>query len=208
MSLFIEPKLSTLKDLKEWLTKIHEKYYIELKKASELPNAFWESYSSFCNTSGGWIILGVIEGNPQNEIRGVDNAEKAIVSLWDQLSNRNKVSFKNVDNSDVNVYDIDGKKVIIVHIKEAPEGMKPVYLNGKLENTWIRTGDGDRRATSEDLDLDSVITYKERVSKRYPKKNYIGMPSEDFLREIGACAIDRNTGELKIKKEHSFFLER
>lgn len=230
MAVFIEPQLSTLKDLKEWLINIREKYYIELKKASELPNAFWESYSSFCNTSGGWIVLGVIEGNTQNEIRGVANAEKALVSLWDQLSNRNKVSFKNVDNSDVNVYDIDGKKVIIVHVKEAPEGMKPVYLNGKLENSWIRTGDGDRRATSEelaallrnanpihdnlpadkftmdDLDLDSIITYKERVSKRYPKKKYIEMASEDFLKEIGACSIDRNTGEVRIKKGTVLFL--
>lgn len=108
--------------------------------------------------------------------------------------------------------------------------MKPVYLNGKLENSWIRTGDGDRRATSEelaallrnanpihdnlpadkftmdDLDLDSIITYKERVSKRYPKKKYIEMASEDFLKEIGACSIDRNTGEVRIKKGTVLFL--
>ncbi len=34
-------------DLKEWLLNIHEKYFVELKKANELPNSFWESYSSF-----------------------------------------------------------------------------------------------------------------------------------------------------------------
>ena len=81
---------------------LHEKYYIELKAASELPNAFWESYSSFCNTSGDWIILGVHEAYPQNEIVGVGNPEKTLTSLWDQLSNSNKVSYKNVDNQDVN----------------------------------------------------------------------------------------------------------
>ncbi|MBR3188298.1 MAG: hypothetical protein IKF59_09700 [Lachnospiraceae bacterium] len=36
-------------------------------------------------------------------------------------------------------------------MKEAADNQKPVYLNDKLENTWIRTGDGDRKATKEEL---------------------------------------------------------
>lgn len=220
----------SINDLKEWLINVHEKYYIELKKASELPNAFWESYSSFCNTSGGWIVLGVMEGHPYNEIVGVKNPEKAITSLWDQLSNSNKVSYRNVDNQDVNTYIIDGKTIIIVHVKEAAESMKPVYIGGKLENSWIRTGDGDRKVNREelsafmrnahpgqdslpadnfnmdDLDLDSVIAYKERVSKRFPKKRYMEMKNMEFLTEIGGCYKERSTGELKIKRGTLLFL--
>ena len=226
----IKPENLTITDLKEWLINVHEKYYIELKKASELPNTFWDSYSSFCNTSGGWIILGVIEGHPKNEIVGVANPEKTIISLWDQLSNTNKVSYRNIDNQDVNTYIIDGKTIIIVYVKEAAESMKPVFIGGKLENSWIRTGDGDRRVnrdelsafmrnaqpgqdnlpadnfTMEDLDLDSVITYKERVSKRFPKKKYIEMENSQFLTEIGACYKDRNTGVLKIRRGTLLFL--
>lgn len=71
-------KFSDIDSLKEWLENVHEKYYIELKKASELPKTLWESYSSFCNTSRGWIILGVIELKPKNEVVGVANVEKAI----------------------------------------------------------------------------------------------------------------------------------
>ncbi|RGT74969.1 RNA-binding domain-containing protein [Mediterraneibacter massiliensis] len=219
-----------IKDLKECLLKVHEKYYIELKRASELPNAFWESYSSFSNTSGGLIVLGVTEGSPENEITGVGNKEKILTSLWNQLSNPNKVSYKNIDNQDVHTYNIDGKDVIIVHVKEAAENMKPVFIGGKLENTWIRTGDGDRKVsreelsafirnaqpnqdslpaenfTMEDLDLDSVITYKERVSKRFPKMKYIEMENTEFLIKIGACYKERSTGELKIKKGTLLFL--
>lgn len=36
----ITPEKLTIEDLKEWLINVHEKYYIELKTASELPNAF------------------------------------------------------------------------------------------------------------------------------------------------------------------------
>ncbi|MEY8393038.1 RNA-binding domain-containing protein [Lachnospiraceae bacterium 45-W7] len=230
MKNIIELENLTIEDLKEWLINVHEKYYIELKKASELPNAFWESYSSFCNTSGGLIILGVVEGLSKNEILGVSNPQKTLTSLWDQLSNTNKVSYRNIDNQDVNTYIIDGKTVIIVYVKEAAESMKPVYINGKLENSWIRTGDGDRKAnrdelsafirnaqpgqdnlpadnfTIHDLDLDSVITYKERVSKRFPKKKYIEMEHLEFLTEIGACYKDRNTGQIKIRRGTLLFL--
>lgn len=226
----VPPEKRSIENLKEWLLTIHEKYYIELKKASELPNSFWESYSSFSNTSGGWIILGVQEGYPQNEIIGVNNPEKTITSLWDQLSNSNKVSYRNIENQDVNTYVIDGKTIIIIYVKEAAESMKPICIGGKLENSWIRTGDGDRKVTREelasfirnaqpnqdslpadhftfdDLDLDSVITFKERVNKRFPQSKYIEMENMEFLTEIGACYKDRNTGELKIKRGTLLFL--
>lgn len=220
----------TQEDFKAFIENVHEKYYVELKKASELPNAFWESYSSFSNTAGGWIVLGVEEGRPKNTIIGVGNPEKLLTSLWNQLSNKNKVSFRNVDNPDVSSYVFDGKTVIIVYVKEAPESMKPVYIGDKLENAWIRTGDGDRKITREelaaflrnaqpsqdtltatgytisDLDADSLITFKERVHKRYPKKKYLEMNNEDFLTEIGACIRDRATGVLSIKRGALLFL--
>ena len=60
------------KELESFLKNIHEKHFFELKKASELPSSFWESYSSFANTVGGWIILGVLEAKPQNVITGVE----------------------------------------------------------------------------------------------------------------------------------------
>lgn len=65
-----------------------------MKKAGELPAAFWESYSAFCNTSGGWILLGVIEGNPVNTIQGVGNISKTQINLWDMLSNPNKINYR------------------------------------------------------------------------------------------------------------------
>lgn len=49
----------------------------EVKKAqSEVPKSLWETVSSFSNTSGGWIVLGVSEKEKRFEITGVQNAEK------------------------------------------------------------------------------------------------------------------------------------
>ena len=225
------PIFSNTNELKEWLLNVHEKYFIELKKAQELPNAFWETYSSFCNTAGGIIVLGVAEGMPQTDIQGVGNVSKTLTSLWDQLSNKTKVSYRNISNEDVTEYKLEGNKtVILVNVKEAPEGMKPVYINDKLENTWIRTGDGDRKATKEeiaafmrnaqpsqddlvldtfginDLDQDSILSFKERVNKRYPKQKYLEMDNESFLIEIGGAVKDRITGDFKIKRGTLLFL--
>lgn len=217
-------------ELKNFLINIHEKYWVELKKSSDLPASFWETYSSFSNTSGGIIILGVEEGHPYNTIKGVNNPDKVLTDLWNNVSNPSKVNYRNIDNQDVRTYIIDGKSVIIVCMKEAPESMKPIYTAGKYENTWIRTGDGDRRATKEelaalmrnaqpgqdsldadgfsieDLDQNSVLSFKERVNLRFPKKRYLEMDNTEFLVEIGACVRVRATDELKIKRGTLLFL--
>ena len=224
------PTFASEKDLKNWLQTVHEKYFIELKKASDLPSSFWDTYSSFSNTAGGLIILGVEESRPRNNIIGVGNAEKIVTNLWNQLSNKNKVSFRNVENSDIVDYQLDEARIIIVSVKEAPENMKPVFINGKDDNTYIRTGDGDRKATREEInamyrnaqpnadslsaeqytldDLDplSVIEFKSKVNLRFPKNDYDSMSNADFLKEIGACYIDRYTNQYKIRKGTLLFL--
>ena len=63
-----------LKHIIENLQKQQESYNLEFKEAkSSLPNAFWETYSSFANTAGGYILLGIRE-NPW-EISGVKNSD-------------------------------------------------------------------------------------------------------------------------------------
>ncbi len=215
---------------REYLETLHEKYWIELKKANELPKSFWESYSAFANTKGGYIILGVNEGHPRNDICGVGNAEKIQKDLWNLLTNKNKVSHNVISNDDVVVRRIGEAVIIIIHVKEAPESKKPVYLNDHPEQAWLRTGDGDRRASEEelcamrrnanpimdtlnadnftidDLDSDSVLIFKEMVSKRYPSKKYLEMPNETFLTEIGVCSMDRATQALHLKRGTVLFL--
>ena len=64
-----------------------ESIEVECKKASNsLPKSVWETYSSFANTNGGTIYLGVEEQKDKNNkfiITGVDNPEK--IGLTDTL---------------------------------------------------------------------------------------------------------------------------
>ncbi len=223
--------IDDIKELENWLLNVHEKSNVELKKAKNgLPDSFWETYSSFSNTSGGIIILGVNEKSPQNEITGIDNPYQLEQTLWNLVSNKEKVSFKNIENNNIKIFDFQGKKVIFIKIDEAPNSNKPVYINNKIENSWIRTGDGDRRITKEelssifrnanpnldsltienysidDLDSESVKNYKNIVSQKYPNKNYNKLSDENFLIEIGAAIKDRIKGNFMLKRGTLLFL--
>lgn len=217
-------------ELKNFLLNVHEKEFVELKKASQLPKSFWETYSSFCNTMGGFIFLGINEGKSQNEIVGVGDADRIVTDLWNLLSNNSKVSYRTINNEDVTKFDIEGKTIILIHVPEAPSNAKPVFIRGKIENSYVRTGDGDRLATLDeirimlrnaqpgidsliapnftidDLDINSIISFKDRVTIRYPQMHFEKLSPEEFLFKIGAISRNRNNGEIQIKRGTLLFL--
>lgn len=55
-------KYNQIEAIIQHLDKIHENDELEFKSAKGgLPGSFWETYSSFANTNGGLIILGIRE---------------------------------------------------------------------------------------------------------------------------------------------------
>lgn len=204
------------------LKKIKENENIELKKAdNNLPNSLWETYSAFCNTSGGIIILGIEEEkNGDNIIIGINDIDKMEKDIWNTANNLAKVSYNVIGNGDIYKIKIDDKNIMILDIKEAPHNKKPVYLNRKIENTYIRRGEADKKADNDeigtlmamatpkpllldnfsmkDLDRETVSKFRKIVEERYPEKNYKNLNDEDFLKEIGAIRLDRKNNIYKI----------
>lgn len=198
---------------------------LEYKTAKNmLPNDFWKTYSAFANTSGGTVILGVEEREKfQYEIVGVNDADKIIGTLWDLLSNKNKVNINLLSDKDINVVEKEGKTIIIIHIPEAYEENKPVYLNDRMDQAYKRTNDGDRLATKEQLkymlvnsqddidnevlkefDLDDinirdVHAYRDILVEKTGDKNYLNKSDEEFLKSIGAMKKDRKDTEKPYK---------
>ena len=214
------------------INEIKEKHIIELKKTTNsLPKSFWETYSSFSNTKGGLIILGVEEGYPENIISGVNNPEKVRTDLWNQLSNQNKVSYNSLNNEDITIQKLEYNiSIIIIKVREAPWSKKPVYINNDITKSYIRTGDGDRLMKDDELkiimrnsspqvdslilehfsidDLDpiSLVSFKERVTLRYPNNGYESLSPEEFLIEIGVMRKNRNTNKVNPTKGALLFL--
>lgn len=187
-------------NLTDLFRTLQEDDHTEMKEATSLPKSFWVSCSSFTNTEGGDVVLGIQKGEPQNSILGLQNPDQTISEIWNNMSNPNKISRRAVNNDSISKYQVDDK----------------------LENTFLRTGDGDRKATDEeisamlkntsvnsdsqsaegmtldDLDPDTLVKFKDRVSSRFPSHNFMRMPNEDFLVRIGAARKNRklNTFEL------------
>ena len=66
---------------------------VEFKRArGGVPADFWPSYSSFANTDGGVIILGVREKDGKREIEGLADVEKIVADLWNAVNTPDKVS--------------------------------------------------------------------------------------------------------------------
>lgn len=192
-----------------------ENQYIEYKEdSSKLSKAMWETISSFANTEGGVIILGVAEdrktqSRPSFSVTGVSNPHELLENFWstaDQVLNVNTVT-----NDDVKVIDVSNKQVIEITVPEAKINQKPVRANG---TPYLRKGSVDVKAKGEDLkqllinnatdldtnvldnywiddlDIDSVNAYKDELTSREQYSSYKQYNLEHFLRKIGVISKD------------------
>lgn len=197
------------------ILEFNEGRYVELKKAQRrIPESFWETYSAFANTDGGIVILGVDE--LAKEVVGVEKPEKIKNDLLNMVNNSQKVSANIINDSDVEILDVDnGVQIVMVKIPEAPYQNKPVYINDNPKLAFERFGEGDRQLTSEkykelvvgsksetdnellrnydisDLNNDDLEIYRKNLYKQTNNEKYLNMKLEDLLIEIGALRKDR-----------------
>lgn len=187
---------------------------LECKEAvNKLPRAFWETYSSFANTSGGIVILGVKENREAGtfEVTGVSNPFEMVKNLHDTLSNRLKVNIDILTGDSVEIVeDVSGKKVILVYVPEASVKQRPIYINQNQQNTYLRKGESDIKASEDelnamirnsatstfdanvmkgygldDLDKSTLSEFKGKVSAVFPEKGYDNLGFEEFLIQTG-----------------------
>lgn len=109
-----------------------EDIHLEFKKSKTgLSRSFWETYSSFANTDGGIVVLGIEENNPKNNIVGVDNPEVIKNTIFKEANNKDVVNINLLMDSDVLIKNYTGKNIVIVHVPEASPDQKPVFLKIK-----------------------------------------------------------------------------
>ena len=182
----------------------------EVKEASaELPKNIWETVSAFSNTSGGWIVLGVKQNGKRFEITGVQNGEKVESDFFNVVHGKQKLNHQ--ISASAKKYKVQGKLVIAFYVPSSL--IKPIYVNS-LQNTFLRSGSGDRRASEieinamfrdqafgtkseqiiegssiEMLNQHSLLTYRNRIANVNPDFPYNELPSEEFCEKTG---ITRN----------------
>ena len=192
----------------------------------ELPNNFWETYSAMANTEGGEIYLGIEEPSAGNfQVKGIADTARLKKALWDTLHSNTKVSRNILPETGVQEVQVDGLPVLRVVIPRARRQDRPVYLHGNpIGNTYLRRHEGDYKASEEtvrrmlaesvedsrddrvledftidDLEKETISSYRNRFSAVKPGSPWIELPAEEFLVKIGALTRDRATGRLGIR---------
>ena len=141
-------KESVLEELN--LNEDHER---ECKLATGgLPESIWETYSSFANTNGGTILLGIKEHRDSFTVEGL--TEKQIIKyqkdFWSTLNDRNKVSKNILLNHHVNPVPVGDKQILRIDVPAADRHDKPVYIGtDPMKGTYKRDYEGDFLCTEE-----------------------------------------------------------
>ncbi len=196
----------------------------EVKKATEnVPLSLWETYSAFANCYGGVIILGIKErADGSWQTTGLKNPARQQKQFWDTINDKSKVSINLLTEKDVELHEINGDTIMVIHVPMARRDQRPVYINGDLMGgTFRRNGSGDYHCTSaevkamlrdqtedtmdmtlledvslEELNQETIHGY--RISHRTLREGHPFEHLEDaeYLRSIGAAALSKEDGKL------------
>ena len=146
-----------MKNIEEIL-KYGEHITLECKEAKNtIPKSIWETYSSFANTSGGIILLGISENKDAVNfderfiISGVSDADKIISDFWNTI-NSQKVSANILNDSNVKKISLYNKTIVYIDIPQASYKVKPVYINeNPIKGTYKRNHQGDYHCNEEEV---------------------------------------------------------
>lgn len=187
----------------------------EIKKAEcGLPESLWESYSSFANSNGGVIILGVCENKDGSwYTTGLKNINKLKKNFWNTIHNTKKVNINLLSDKDIETFEVNGDFILVIYVPKAKRNQKPVYINNNLfGGTYRRDGEGDYHCSEaeiksmlrdsidetedmkiiEQFDVSVIITeslqsFRNHHKNYRPEHVFNNLENKEYLEKIGAA---------------------
>ena len=201
------------------LAYLEEDNRLEAKLAKKsVPESVWETYSSFANTEGGIILLGVEEqADHRLTVVGVEDAHKIIADFWNISNNPQKVSVNILLNRMVHTETVDGKEIVVIEVPRAERSVRPVYIGSNpINGAYRRNGEGDYHCTKDqiaamlrdasDVTQDkrvlsemtydvfcqqTIKDYRDRFRQFHQMHIWNNDEDEMFLRHIGAISLSK-----------------
>ena len=215
-------------DINNWLEvqlRNKETYDVEFKSAAGgFPASFWETYSSFANTEGGTIVLGIKE---KDGLFSLDNLTEEQLDqyeriFWRNVNNREKVNRNLLTNGDVQRVELDGHHILLFFIPRASRELRPIYCTLNPDNgTYKRNKEGDFKCTPlevrrmfadsnvdtpadsrilrnysfDDIDLLSLEQFRRLFDLAKPGHAWLALDNLSLLKKLGGYRVDRKTGQ-------------
>lgn len=198
---------------------------IEFKSAAGgFPGSFWETYSSFANTEGGTIVLGIKEKNNQFSLDDLttEQIEKYKKDFWRNVNNKQVVNCNLLKNNDIIDGSYKGHPILLFYIPMADRTQKPVYCTPNPYNgTYKRDFEGDFKCTEkevqrmfadandsipadsrilenytiDDIDANSLAQYRRLFNVSKPEHPWLALDDLELLKKLGGYRVDRKTGK-------------
>ena len=191
------------------LLNAHEWRDVEFKEAQrEVPRNAYETVSAFANTEGGHLVFGVRQSGPDIQVVGVLDVDKVQSDFLTALRQREKLSV--VVEVQEELHNYQDADLLIFHVPEAHRSDKPVYLNGDIRRSFVRSGGSDVRcsesernrflmdaaATRHDglpvdfnlktaFDAESIKWYRAMYEGRPGNRSHASLSDMDFLEQMG-----------------------
>lgn len=138
--------------------------------------------------------------------------------FWNTI-NSNKVSANILLDDNVGYCQVNGRTVLWIEVPQADYRYKPVYINeNPMKGSYKRNHEGDYHCTGEevkamlrdasnygmdggildgftmdDIDLNTLRSYRIEYERHNPDHVWNGKDDKEFLRNLGAYALDRST---------------
>lgn len=103
---------------------------LEFKIAKDgLPNSLWDTYSSFANTDGGVIVLGVKEHKQQFIIEGLtkEQISQYKKDFWNQINNTECVNENLLSDNDLYEGCYKERNLLLIYVPRASRTQRPIY---------------------------------------------------------------------------------
>lgn len=196
---------------------------IEVKAAAKgIPSSIWETYSSFANTFGGTIILGIEEDKTTKAFIpvGIQNPQQMLSDIWNTLNNHQKVNANILLEHHIYSVNYDNMTFIVMEIPRADRRDKPIFVGPDMfKGTFRRNHEGDYHCSAEevksmlrdqadtsqdalvlenlligDLNQESIHRYRILFNNLKPGHIWAKLEDDEFLLKIGAARKSQNDG--------------
>ena len=159
----------------------------ECKKAQRgVPDDAYKTVSAFSNTAGGYLVLGVKDTKGNLEIVGVIEIDKVQNDFLSSIRSKGKLN-RGISVQE-NIFDHEGKALLVFYIPEAERKEKPIYLKSDIRESYIRRGSGDERCTMAEIERflrdASDITYDRELLEAIDVKKCFDTQSVAWYRSL------------------------
>ncbi len=148
----------------------------------------------------------------------INNPDQRVKDFWNTVHS-DKVSSNILVDADVGTCEVNGATIMWIRVPQADYRQRPVYINGNpMKGSFKRNHEGDYHCTEdevkamlrdasdsgndgglllgytvEDIDINSLRSYRIEFEHRNPDHVWNGIDDTTFLQNMGCYALDRTT---------------